>query len=111
MSTPPLSPEAEALSGALDGLLSILRQTADLVAAGDTVEFTGLEDEATALCNAVVQLPPQEARAFLPRLEDVLAALERLENVVKRSNDTTQAKSTVGRAAAAYRRGEDPDIV
>ncbi|MDZ5648185.1 MULTISPECIES: hypothetical protein [Nitrospirillum] len=110
MTTPAPSPEAEALADAMDGLLSILNRTADLVAAGDAVEFAGLEDEATALCNAVVQLPPPEARAFLPRLEAVLAALERLETVVKKANELTQGKATVGRAAAAYRRAEDPDV-
>ncbi|TWB34819.1 hypothetical protein [Nitrospirillum viridazoti] len=108
--TPPLSPQADALATAMDDLLAILNRTADLVAAGDAVEFAGLEDEATALCNAVVQLPPQEARSFLPRLEGVLAALERLEAVVRKANELTQGKATVGRAAAAYRRAEDPDV-
>ncbi|MBB6254278.1 hypothetical protein [Nitrospirillum iridis] len=110
MTTPPLSPAAEALAEAMDGLLAILNRTADLVTAGDTVDFAGLEDEATALCNAVVHLPPPEARLFLPRLETVLAALERLETAVKKANELTQGKATVGRAAAAYRRAEDPEI-
>jgi hypothetical protein len=62
-----------------------VRQMAALVAAalshlaeGRAVDLKTLETRTTKLCRALVALPPDEGRAFLPVLGELMAGLDRL---------------------------------
>lgn len=108
----PLSPDAAALAAAMDTLLTIISRAIAVTERGDSLDLTGLDTEAAALCKAVVHFPPSEARHFLPRLEAMLAGLERLENSVKvgAALKAPERPARGPRAAAAYRRAEDPEL-
>lgn len=108
----PLSPDAAALAAAMDTLLTIISGAITVTERGDSLDLTGLDTEAAALCKAVVHFSPSEARHFLPRLEAMLAGLERLENSVKvgAALKAPERPAQSPRAAAAYRRAEDPEL-
>lgn len=107
----PLSAQGAELVAALDGLLTVVERSAQSLENGDSLDLAGLDDETTALCNAVSRFSPPETRHFLPRMEALLPALERLEAAVK-VNAALNAPERPARsplAAAAYRRAEDPE--
>jgi hypothetical protein len=54
-----------------------------LVRSGRTVELGGLDARVSQLCDAVVALPGDDARAMLPLLEDLRHSLDELGDALK----------------------------
>ncbi|HYE50932.1 MAG TPA: hypothetical protein VEB20_15155 [Azospirillaceae bacterium] len=98
------------VEAALAGLRSVLEGSGELVRAGGTVDLAGLEREAASLCDAVVKLPPPDARSLLPLMEAILAALDALEADLRRAAGGAEPDFAAQRqrAAAAYRKAVDP---
>jgi hypothetical protein len=108
MSSPPDRQEIEA---ALAALLEVLDRSAELVRNGGMVDLHGLDREAAQLCQEVIRLPPDTARAMLPTMDRILAALEGLERELRRvavADPEAERGVRIARAAAAYRKAEDP---
>lgn len=107
----------------LEKASSVVATGRRLVAQGRTLDLTALEGKVAAACEAIAALPRDEARAVLPTLEALLAALDALESDLKSQyaahlgSGSTTPDAT--RAAASYRRllgpggdadpGPDPD--
>lgn len=89
----------------------VLVESAATVRRGDAVDLAGLEREVKTLLDATVMLPPTEARSLLPAMDRLLAALDGLEATLKDVHGPVMEKETASRrirAAAAYRRPEEP---
>lgn len=95
----------------LDSLLSLLSQGEQKLAAGEMVDLYGLEREVQPILDAVLALPAEEARSLLPRLEQVLSALDRVAETLERVHGDKlggrETHATRMRAAQAYRSGRD----
>ena len=57
-----------------------------LVRSGRTVELDGLDNRIGQLCEAVVGLPGDDAKAMLPLLEDLRHSLDELGDALKTSS-------------------------
>lgn len=60
-------------------LTSFISTARRLFHKGELVELAALESKIRNLCEKVVELPREEAREFLPGLENILADLDSLE--------------------------------
>lgn len=99
-----------AVAAALADLQDLLDRSAALVSQGQWVDLAGMEREAKPLLDAVVALPPADARALLPDLERLLAALDTVGSALQAAHgDTMAAERNAARlrAAAAYRPPEE----
>lgn len=79
--------------------------------AGAPVDLCGLDGRVAALCGAVDGLSRDEARALLPDLEALVAALGALASTLARQRDLAAGGETHTarqRAAAVYRRPAPP---
>jgi len=111
--TPALSiPSPADVTQALENLQRLLDHSAELVRNGGTVDLRGLDGEVRTLTEAVATLPLPEARAQLPLLDAVLQSLGQLERTLTDIQGTllggTEKASRIMRAAAAYRRPDEP---
>lgn len=98
------------VAAALADLQDLLDRSAALVSQGQWVDLAGLEREAKPLLDAVVALPPADARALLPDLERILAALDAVGAALQSAHgETMSAERNAARlrAAAAYRPPEE----
>ena len=62
-----------------------------LVRAGRTVGLEDLDKRIGVLCEAVVLLPREDGKAFLPLLEDLTASLDDLADALKTSSSNDHA--------------------
>ncbi|HYC02417.1 MAG TPA: hypothetical protein VED40_03945 [Azospirillaceae bacterium] len=109
----PQVPDRQEIEAALAALLEVLERSTGLVRNGGTVDLHGLDREAAQLCEEVIRLPPDTARAMLPTMDRILAALEGLERELRQvagagSDPEAERGVRIARAAAAYRKAEDP---
>jgi hypothetical protein len=70
--------DAPALAAAVEAMSATLALAHGLVAAGRRVDLQGLDGEMSAICDATLALPAEEARALLPRLVAVRAQIDEL---------------------------------
>ncbi len=95
----------------LDSLLTLLTQGAETLAGGDMVDLYGLEREIKPILDAVLALPAPQAHALLPKLEQVLAALDEVAGTLERVHGDKlggrETHATRIRATQAYRSGKD----
>lgn len=122
MNGPPTTADGVARGiAAVTAVLDDARVQAD---SGARVDLAGLDARVAELCAAAAALPPPHARAQLPALDRMLAALDGLAGALTRQRDTLAAAAegrhdphtARRRAAAAYGRpipagdpGPDPD--
>lgn len=110
--TPQDTPKAEDVARALAGLRDVLTNSAALVRGGQLVDLIGLDREVQQTLTAVTTLPPPDARALLPALDELLALLDAiaadLQQVHGAASADQDTKAARKAAAAAYRRsGEE----
>ena len=109
--TIPLPPAAADIADTLASLQELLCASTANVRGGDMVDLAGLEREVKPILDAALALPPDQARALLPQLEAVLAALDGVSSSLQEVHGDklggTETHATRIRAAAAYRRSED----
>lgn len=104
--TQALSASAE-IEQTLDSLLSLLVQGEKTLAGGEMVDLYGLEREVKPILDAILTLPPPDARALLPRMEQVMKALDNVAATLERVHGDKlggrEAHATRMRATQAYR--------
>lgn len=109
--TIPTAPLSDGIAQALDSLTDLLTQGQAAIDAGGMVDMAGLEAEVRPILDAAMALPADQARALLPRLETMLAALDLVAECLQRVHGDTlggrETHSTRIRAAQAYRRNEE----
>lgn len=110
-STIPTLPALTDIEQTLDSLLALLTRGEETLAGGEMLDLYGLEREVKPILDAVLSLPPAQARAMLPRLDQVLTALDKvagtLEHVHGDKLGGRETHATRMRAAQAYRTGKD----
>ncbi len=110
-----MSTEGEADETAVRAELSeIARRLAEAqehVAAGEAVDLAGLEERVERACTGLVALPRAAAERYTQALDDMIAALDQLEETLSaRAGDTDAARerrdtpAQARRAQAAYQR-------
>lgn len=107
----PALPNPADIDQTLDGLLTLLTRGEETLAGGEMVDLAGLEREIKPILDAVLSLPPADARNLLPKLESVLTALDQVAATLERVHGDTlggrETHATRMRAAQAYRTGKD----
>jgi len=63
-------------------LAAALRTAAAEAAAGDPVDLAGLDDRVRGICEAVLALPPGDAAAAAPAMDDLVSALDALRGAL-----------------------------
>lgn len=110
-STIPTLPPLTDIEQTLDSLLSLLTRGEETLAGGEMLDLYGLEREVKPILDAVLSLPPVQARAMLPRLEQVLVALDKVAGTLERVHGDKlggrETHATRMRAAQAYRSSKD----
>lgn len=95
----------------LESLLSLLTSGEKTLAGGEMVDLYGLEREIKPILDAILALPAPQARALLPMLEQVLAALDKVAGTLEKVHGDKlggrETHATRIRAAQAYRSGKD----
>ncbi len=85
----PVWPAAGSPRHRLDDLAARLSRTLALsralIQSGRTLDLTGVEDGVGLLCAQTLDLPPDEARALLPALHDLLWQLDQVSAAVRAS--------------------------
>ena len=109
--TPPSLATAADINQTLDSLLDLLSRGDETLASGEMVDLAGLEREVKPILDAATALPPAEARALLPKLETVLAALDKVAGTLRSAHGDklggSDTHATRIRAAQAYRGSKD----
>lgn len=109
--TIPALPAPDDVEQTLDSLLSLLTQGEGTLAGGEMVDLYGLEREVKPILDTILTLPPPQARALLPKLEQVMAALDKVAGTLERVHGDKlggrETHATRMRAAQAYRTGKD----
>ena len=70
--------ERQACEAELGGLAELVGELQRAIGAGELVDLSGLSAKTESLCARVAALPREQARAFAPRLEALVAALDTL---------------------------------
>lgn len=81
----------------------------DDLAAGST-DRAALERRVSRLCDAVLALPPVQAKALLPVLEELIARLDAAATAIQERSgggDSTSPSRSARSAAAAYGAGQN----
>jgi hypothetical protein len=100
-STPPQI-DMESINSDLLKIESLISTANRLVDEGRIVDLAALQERTKQVCDAAVQLAPQDAKPLIPAMESVLAQLDSLtENLTKRYGDLPSFSSRVGSDTAA----------
>ena len=92
----------ESLDADLLKIESLIATAVRLIEEGRVVDLTALQERTKHLCDAVVQLPSEDAQPLIPTMESVLTQLDTLtENLTKRYGDLPALSSRIGSDAAA----------
>ncbi|MFV3128545.1 hypothetical protein [Niveispirillum sp. KHB5.9] len=109
--TIPTLPAPDDIDQTLDSLLSLLTGGEQTLAGGEMVDLYGLEREVKPILDTILALPPAQARSLLPKLEQVLTALDQVAGTLERVHGDKlggrEAHATRMRATQAYRSSKD----
>ncbi len=75
----------QAVEQAAQTLIGTLRVAQALVGCRRVVDLTGLDGAVGVLCAHILDLAPQAARSLQPTLVELLAGLDRLEQLMQRA--------------------------
>ena len=105
--------DMESINADLLKIESLISTANRLVDEGRIVDLAALQERTNQVCDAAVQLAPQDAKPLIPAMELVLTQLDSLtENLTKRYGDLPSFSSRVGSdtAASVYAQTEVPPL-
>lgn len=96
----------------LDKAASVVATASRLLTQGRSVDLAALEGKVAGACEGIAALPADQARTLLPTLEELLTALDTLENDLKAQyaagTGSAAGATPPPRAAAAYGKVQPP---
>jgi len=84
------------LSRTLNGLAADMRRAEDRVAAREAFDLGGLDDRIQGVCETLQSLPADAASPFLPQLERLYDAVDRLVHAIDDADATQDAAERTG---------------
>lgn len=106
------APEA-AVEAKLTALAERIADAEARLAAENAVDLSGLDELTHEVCTVVAELPAEQRDALRPRLEDMLAALDRVAELLQARDSSGEAADPARgghtEAARAYARGAGTD--
>lgn len=99
------SPDPD-IGAQVDKVTSLIAGARQLIGEGKSVELSALETRVARLCEAITQMPADDARRLKDPLATILGDLDRLEADLKSQLETAGQVNEDGRrrqAASAYR--------
>jgi hypothetical protein len=81
------APTSDELATRLKGILDYVRDCATRVHRGEIMDLQGLDKNVIEICDAIAELPPEEARALEDKMSVLIEELERLARSMKDQQD------------------------